>query len=77
MLGAKSGLGWVTETIPSKLDGFTNVLAYYGSSMYNTAEMSKLIDLIVQECQQLGIETKNPKELQSLLESWSKNEQKK
>lgn len=39
--------------------------------------MSKLIDLIVQECEQLGIETKNPKEIQSLLESWGKNEQKK
>jgi hypothetical protein len=40
--------------------------------------MSKLIDLIVQECEQLGIETKNPAELKSLLDSWeSKNEQKK
>ena len=74
---SKNGIGWITETTPSKLDGFTNVLAYYGSSTYNTSEMSKLIDLIVQECQQLGIETKNPAELKSLLESWDKNEQKK
>jgi hypothetical protein len=34
--------------------------------------MSKLIDLIVQECEQLGIETKNPAEIQSLLESWGR-----
>lgn len=34
--------------------------------------MSKLIDLIVQECKQLGIETKSQQELKSLLESWDK-----
>lgn len=36
--------------------------------------MSKLIDLIVQECQQLNIETKSQQEINSLLESWGKNE---
>lgn len=45
--------------------------------MYNTAEMSKLIELIVQECKQLDIETKSDAEINSLLESWGKNEQKK
>ena len=34
--------------------------------------MSKLIDLVVQECEQLGIETKSEAELKSLLESWNK-----
>ena len=69
---SKNGLGWITETTPSKLDGFTNVIAYYGSSTYNSSEMSRLIELILQECQQLDIETKTPAEIQSLLESWSK-----
>jgi hypothetical protein len=45
--------------------------------VYNTAEMSKLIELIVQECKQLDIETKSDAEINSLLESWGKNEQKK
>ncbi len=40
--------------------------------MYNTAEMSKLIELIVQECKQLDIETKSDAEINSLLESWDK-----
>lgn len=48
------------------------MITYYGSSSYNTAEMSKLIELIVQECQQLEIETKTPAEIKSLLESWNK-----
>lgn len=39
--------------------------------------MSKLIELIVQECKQLDIETKSEAEINNLLESWGKNEQKK
>jgi len=34
--------------------------------------MAKLIELIVQECNQLGIETKPKAEIDSLLESWNK-----
>ena len=68
---SKNGLGWITEITKSKLEGFTNVIAYYGSSSYNTAEMSRLIDLIVQECKQLDIETKSKSEIDSLLRSWA------
>lgn len=57
---SKNGLGWITETTKSKLEGFTNVIAYYGSSTYNTSEMSRLIELIVQECKQQDIETMTP-----------------
>lgn len=65
-----NGIGWVCETTKSKLEGFTNVLAYYGSSTYNTKEMSRLIELIVQECKQLNIETKSKSEIDSLLKQW-------
>ena len=34
--------------------------------------MSKLIELILQECNQLDIETKSDAEIKSLLESWDK-----
>lgn len=71
---SKNGLGWVTDTVKSKLDGFTNVVAYYGSSTYDTKEMSRLIDLVIQECNQLGIETKTDEEIKALMESWEKNE---
>lgn len=69
---SKNGLGWITETMKSKLEGFTNVVTYYGSSVYNTAEMSRLIELIVQECKQLDIETKSQAEIDSLLKEWDK-----
>lgn len=51
----RNGLGWLTETIPSKLDGFTNVVCYYGSSALSTVEFSHLIDLLLQECSEQGI----------------------
>ena len=66
----KNGLGWITETTKSKLEGYTNVLAYYGSSEYDTKEMSRLIDGIVQECRELDIETKSDEEIKSLVENW-------
>lgn len=68
----KNGLGWVCETTKSKLEGYTNILAYYGSSTYNTAEMSRLIDFVVQECKQLNIETMTPGQLNILKEEWGK-----
>lgn len=46
------------------------MLCYYGSSTYDTKEMSVLIDGVVSECQELGIETLPPNELQRIKESW-------
>ena len=66
----RNGIGWMTETMPSKLDGCTNVVLYYGSSTYDTAQMSRLINIIVEECRQLGIETKSKEEVESLLNAW-------
>lgn len=65
------GLGYqVQET--AKKDKCIRVNCYYGSSSYNTKEMSRLIELLVQEAKQLGIETKPQEEIKSLLESWEK-----
>jgi hypothetical protein len=66
----KNGIGWITDTMPSKLEDCTNVMLYHGSSSYDTQQMSRLINLLVQDCEQLGIETKSPEELDSLLNSW-------
>lgn len=43
---------------------------YFGSSTYDSKEMSVLIDGVVSECKELGIETIPPEELQSMKESW-------
>ena len=62
------GLGWVTDVVDSKINGCKNVFLYYGSSLYDSSQMSRLIDLIVQECKQQGIETMTPQELAALTE---------
>lgn len=55
---ARNGLGWFTEIIgKSKLNGYTNIIAYYGSSTYDTKEMARLLDAVVNECEELGINT--------------------
>lgn len=68
----KNGLGWVTETMPSRLNGCTNVLAYYGSSTFDSTQMNKFTELVVNACQEQGIETKTPAELALLLKEWEK-----
>lgn len=67
---SRNGAGWVTETQKSKLPGCTNVTLYYGSSVFDTAQMSRLIDNLVQDCAALGIETMPPYKLSALLEEW-------
>lgn len=66
-----NGLGWLCEEIgPSKLDGYTNVRNFYGSSTYDKAQMSRLIENIVQDCKAQCIETLTPAELARLTEEW-------
>lgn len=67
-----NGLGWLTATMKSKLEGYTNVIAYYGSSTYNSKEMAKLIDNIVQDCKCENIETMPENELKGLIGEWKK-----
>lgn len=55
---SKQGLGWFCEDLgESKLKGYTKLIAYYGSSTYNTQEMTRLIDAVVFECKEQGIDT--------------------
>lgn len=64
------GLGWLTDVTLSGQKGVSEVIAYYGSSVYDTEQMSRLIDLVVQDCQSVGIETKDPNDIASMLEAW-------
>ena len=43
---------------------------YKETHTLNTKEMSQLINGVVQECQDVGIETKSKQEINSLLEAW-------
>ena len=65
-----NGIGWVSDTIPSKIPGCTNVILYYGSSTYDTRQMSRMIDLVVEDCKDNGIETLPPEKLSAMVEKW-------
>lgn len=65
-----NGLGWFADTMPSKLKGCTNVVLYYGSSTYDTKQMSALIDAIVQDCKAVGVETLTPEQIAALNAAW-------
>lgn len=67
------GTGWPTEQVDYTPDGDRVIIrAYYGSSTYNTKQMSVLLDRIIQDCEAVGIETLSDRERSLLLEEWGK-----
>ena len=45
---------------------------YFGSSTYTTAEMATLIDGVISECKDMGIETATPAELERMKGEWGR-----
>lgn len=65
---SKLGTGWPTEQVDYAPDGDHVVIrAYYGSSTYNTKQMGRLLDAVIEECKELGIETRPKEEIESML----------
>lgn len=52
---------------------FDSYLMIKGSSEYDSAEMAKFIDRIVDEAKELGIETMTPAELERMKAEWGKS----
>lgn len=53
------GIGWQTEAIQVD-DEWSNVVVYYGSSTFNQDQISRLIDNLIFEAENLGIDTDTP-----------------
>lgn len=79
--------GYITVTVRadvdmSKIQGhwkfyksngkFSSYVMIKGSSEYNTAEMAKFIDSVVQEAKELGIQTATPEEIERMNKLWEK-----
>ena len=65
------GLGWLAERVDfAEKEGFITLRLYYGSSVYNSKQMARFIDAIVQDCQAVGIETKTPEEIAKMTSLW-------
>lgn len=67
----RQGIGWLSEQVDYEPDGEHIVIrCYYGSSVYNSRQMARLIDWLVDEAKGLGLETKPQEYVNSLLEEW-------
>ena len=65
------GLGWQSEIWrDSTLEGYTTTINYYGSSVYDTREMYILLEEIVGQAKELGIDTMTDSERRELIDKW-------
>lgn len=73
------GIGWIAEDAGEckSIKGYHNIMCYHGSSVYTVAEMQRLIDCLVDECHQLGIQLEDSDYIQSLVKEWGNEQAKK
>lgn len=65
------GMGWICEELgPSKFPNYTNTINYYGSSVYSSADMAKLIDNLISECQSADIYIADRAEIERAKREW-------
>lgn len=66
-----NGIGWMCEEIgPSKIEGYTNVRNFFGSSTYDKAQMHRLLEIVISECKAQNIDTATPAEIARMEEAW-------
>lgn len=66
------GIGWVCDVL-FEHDEEAYITCYYGSSVYDRAQMSRLIDLVLQEARQQGIKPRlTQAEIQAVIDRWGK-----
>ena len=54
----KNGLGWICDDLgESKVKGYQRLVAFFGTSSYNTTEMKRILDAVVRDCEEMGINT--------------------
>lgn len=71
------GLGWVVEDMgESKIPAYVVLACYHGSSVYDTKEMSQLIDWLIDEAKSIGIDVISDADRALLLEDWNESKKK-
>lgn len=61
----EKGIGWFTEILDMRKNEI-EVIAYYGTSSYNTKQFYNIVQHIVDDCKEEGIETLTPKEIMEM-----------
>lgn len=66
------GIAWFTEKV-EEIGNKTIINAYYGSSSYNSKQMSRLLDNLVQDCKEVGIQTLDMLEIERSINDKTRN----
>ncbi len=61
----RNGTGWVTEEI-----GHNELLVYFGSSTYDKKQMARLIDCLLNEAKEQGVQIKASNEIDKMIDEW-------
>lgn len=65
-----NGISWVAQKVgKAPVPGMLEVEAFYGGSTFDSRQFSILIEKLHQDCWALGIDTKTPEEVASMLEA--------
>lgn len=66
-----NGIGWVAEEV-KKNKNTVDLLLYYGSSTYSNKQMARLLDAVINDCKQCGIETLPPEQIEEMKRTWER-----
>lgn len=70
----KGHLGRQVEIIPgSTKPGWSNVKIFFGSSEFDTIQMGRLLDILIQDAEALGIPTLTEKQIEKYYGKWGIN----
>ena len=65
------GLGWLVERVDrTNHEGFVLLNLYCGSSVYDTQQMSRLLNSVIEDCKDQGIQTETPDKIAEMLSLW-------
>lgn len=68
---ASNGVGWIAVIEPCNMAHHKAIKFYHGSSSYDTKQMSRVIDYLVDEAKDIGgIEVLSPDELARMKSAW-------
>ena len=69
-----NGAGWMVERMDSKIKGCVNLRLLYGSSSFDSKEMARFLDIIIQDAEAMGIPTITEAERMRMIGRWKDGE---
>ena len=68
----RNGEGWLAIPLNSGYEPYTDFRLFQGSSTYDTRQMGRLIDELISEAENLGIDALTPGEKARMMSEWEK-----